>query len=409
MAPPGGAPPVVVADWLHAPGAPTVLLYGHYDVQPADERWDHPPFSPVVRGDELRGRGASDDKGQLWVHVKAIEALLATRGALPVNVRVVLEGEEEIGSAGLLALMQAHPAAFAADAAVISDMPIVSPVQPAITVAMRGSASAAITVSRAGGELHSGLFGGAVADPLMALCRLGASLRGPDGRVALPGFYDRVRAASPAQRAELARVAALGGGPASGAPDAPEARDGEPGFSAAERTTIRPALTITGITGGYQGTGWKTVLGTSATMKLNLRLVPDQDPLQALAALRRHVQENVPRGLSARIEGGGCARPVIVDRGHPAVAAAARAYERAFGRRPLYRRSAGSLPVAATLKHGLGIEPVLMGFALPDDRAHGPNEKLHLPTFFRGIDASLALFDELAARLPARVARDVAA
>ena len=264
-------------------------------------------------------------------------------------------------------------------------------------------------MSRAGGELHSGLFGGAIADPLFALCRLAASLRDADGRVTLPGFYDRVRLVGPAERAMLAEVAARGGGPEAAAPDAPVDVDGERGFTAAERTTVRPSLTITGLRGGYQGPGQKTVLGTEAAMKLNFRLVPDQVPAEALAALRRHVEARVPRGLRAQVVAGGAAAPVEIDRGHAGVRAAARAYRRVFGRAPLYRRSAGSIPVAAALKHQLGIEPVLMGFALPDDRAHGPNEKMHLPTFFRGIESSLALLDELGAALQARVGAQWAA
>lgn len=401
LAPPRAAPPVVAADWLHAPGAPTVLVYGHYDVQPADERWEHPPFSPLVRGDELLGRGASDDKGQLFAHVKALECALGTRHALPVNVRVIFEGEEEIGSAGLLALMASRPELFAADVAVISDMPIIAPDEPAITHALRGSVNATVTVTREGRELHSGLFGGAIADPLMALCELAASLRDSRGRIRLPGFYDRVRDVSARERGELERVATRGGGPLAAAAGAPEETRAEPDYTAAERTTIRPALTITSLDGGYHGDGHKTVLGTSATLKLNLRLVPDQDPQRVFSALRRHLQTHLPAGLRLTITAGATALPVMIDRAHPAIAAAARAYQRAFGRRPWFRRSAGSIPVAAALKHRLGIEPLLLGLALPDDHAHGPNEKMHLPTFFRGIDMSIALLEELAAQ-PAR-------
>ncbi len=398
--PAGSGPPVVTADWLHAPAAPTLLIYGHYDVQPADgarDHWDAPPFQPVIRGDELRGRGASDDKGQIWAHVKAIECALATRGALPVNLRIAVEGEEEVGSAGMLELLAREPEAFAADVAVISDMPIVAPDTPAITYAMRGSLSATVTVSRGGTELHSGLFGGVIADPLFALCKVAASLRGRDGRIALPGFYDDVRTVEAVERAALRRVAAVAGGALAAAPGAPEDAEGEPDFTADERATIRPALVITGLSGGWSGDGHKKALATSATMKVNLRLVPDQDADQVLAGLRRHVEAGLPRGLSARVTAEPAAPPVLVDRSHPAIGAAARAYRRAFGRPPLLRRSAGSLPVAAALERHLGIVPLLMGFALPDDRAHGPNEKLHLPTFFRGIETSLALMAELGA------------
>ncbi len=390
---PTGGPPVVMAEAPSTPGAPTVLLYGHYDVQPADPRdgWSDPPFAAVIRGDELRGRGASDDKGQLFAHLAAIESWLAAEPCLPVNLICAFEGEEEIGSPGLLALLRARPALFAADAAVISDMPMVGPDRPALTYAVRGLVGAEVTISRAGDEVHSGLFGGAVADPVFALCRLAASLRAPDGRIALPDFYTSVRAIGPAERAAIARVARLGGGPASA-----DAGAGEPAFTALERTTIRPALTVTGIEGGHVGAGAKSAIARAATMRLDLRLVPDQRPAAVLAALQRHCAGFATPALEVRLVPTTCAAPLVLERNHPAMAAAARAYARAFGRAPLFRRSSGSVPAVAAL-HEAGVTPVLAGFALPDDHIHGPNERLHLPTFFRAIDTSLALWEELGA------------
>jgi acetylornithine deacetylase/succinyl-diaminopimelate desuccinylase-like protein len=357
----------------------------------------------VIRGDELRGRGASDDKGQLFAHLAAIESWLATEGGLPVNLRCVFEGEEEIGSAGLLALLRARPDLFAADAAVISDMPMVGPDRPALTYALRGLVGAEVTIARAGSEVHSGLHGGAVADPALALCRLAASLSGPDGRICLPGFYLPVRAIGPAERAGIARVARLGGGPGSADDGA-----GEPGFTALERTTIRPALTVTGIASGQVGARSKAAIARSATVRLELRLVPDQQPALVMAALWRHCAAFATSALTVRFTPGPCAAPLVLERDHPAMAAAGRAYARAFGRVPIFRRSSGSVPVAAALAHERGITPVLAGLALPDDHIHGPNERLHLPTFFRGIDTSLALWEELGAlgaSLAARPAR----
>jgi acetylornithine deacetylase/succinyl-diaminopimelate desuccinylase-like protein len=390
---PTGGPPVVIADGPRGADAPRVLLYGHYDVQPADPRdgWSDPPFAAVIRGDELRGRGASDDKGQLFAHLAAIESWLATEGRLPVNLRCVFEGEEEIGSPGLLALLRTNPDLFAAEAAIISDMPMVGPDRPALTYAVRGLVGAEVTISRATGELHAGLHGGAVADPVLAACRMAAALRDPDGRITLPEFYARVKAVGPAERAALAQVARLGGGPGSGDDGA-----GEPSFTALERTTIRPALTITGIAGGSVGADGKAAIARAATLRFDLRLVPDQEPRTIMRSLARHCAAFATPGLRVRFVPGAAAAPLVLSREGAALAAAGRAYTRAFGRAPLWRRSSGTVPVAAAL-HDRGVTPVLAGFALPDDHIHGPDERLHLPTFFRAIETSLALWEELGA------------
>ncbi|HXI55460.1 MAG TPA: M20/M25/M40 family metallo-hydrolase, partial [Polyangia bacterium] len=284
---PTGGPPLVMAEWTGAAGRPTVLIYGHYDVQPADagegEVWEDPPFAGITRGDELRGRGASDNKGQFFAHLAAIEAQLATTGRLPVNVRCLFEGEEEIGSPGLLAVTGSRPELFSADVAVISDMPMVGPDYPAITYAMRGLLSAEVTIERPGPSLHAGLFGGAVSDPIHALCRLAATLRMPDGRINLPNFYADVREVDATDRREMAQIATLGGGPRHH-----DVGGGEPDFTPIERTTIRPAMTVTAFQGGYMGTGIKSAIARVARLDLDLRLVPDQRSDAALAGLRKH-------------------------------------------------------------------------------------------------------------------------
>ena len=248
-----------------------------------------------------------------------------------------------------------------------------------------------MTISRASGELHAGLYGGAVADPVLAACRMAAALRGPDGRVTLPGFYARVRTVGPAERAALAQVARLGGGPGSADDGA-----GEPAFTALERTTIRPALTVTGIAGGAVGGDGKAAIARAATLRLDLRLVPDQEPAAIMAALARHCDAFAAPGLAVRFVPGATAAPLVLPRDGAPLAAAARAYARGFGQAPLWRRSSGAVPVAAAL-HDRGVTPVLAGFALPNDHIHGPDERLHLPTFFRAIDTSVALWEELSA------------
>ena len=393
--------PVVYADWRRAFGRATLLIYGHYDVQPADplDAWISPPFEPTVRGENLHGRGASDDKGQLFTHVKAVESHLRAAGRLPVNIKCLFEGEEEIGNPNLPAFLDRHRNALAADIAVLSDTRMLAPDRPAITESLRGALSVELEIRGADEDLHSGNFGGAIHNPLQALCEILASLHDAGGRVNIPGFYDRVQQWSEQHRAYMRRV---GPSDAKILADA-SARQGwgEAGHTLYERTTIRPALTINGVTGGYQGPGVKAVIPARASAKLNFRLVPDQDPLEIDHLFRAHVSRIVPATVRARLQTHLAASPAVIDRRHPGILAAASAYSRGFGIMPSYLRSGGTIPVVGLLQEKLGIPTVLMGFALPDDRLHAPNEKFHLPTFFRGIATSIAFLEEAAKIRPA--------
>jgi len=394
--------PIVYAEWMGARGRPTVLIYGHYDVQPPDplQEWTTPPFEPTVRNGYLYGRGACDDKGQIFCHVKALETFLRTTGRLPVNVKCLFEGEEEIGSPNLKPFIKRHARALAADAAVMSDTRMLGPDQPALTYSLRGGLGMELEVAGPRQDLHSGTFGGAVLNPLQALCEIVAGLHDREGRIAIPGFYDRVRRPDERERAYMRTV---------GPPDAKILADagaergwGEPGWSIYERTTVRPSLAVTGITGGYQGEGSKAVIPARATAKLNFRLVPDQEPRAIEALVRRHVARATPSTVRSRLVTHLRARPAEIDRGHPAVRAAAFAYRKGFRAAPVFLRSGGSIPVVNVFQEVLGIPTALMGFALPDDRIHAPNERFHLASFTRGIATCLAFLDEMAGVRPPR-------
>ncbi len=381
--------PLVYAEWLRAPGRPTVLIYGHYDVQPVDPlgEWHTPPFEPTVRGDDLYGRGVCDDKGQLFAHIKAIESCLRTRGRLPVNVKCLFEGEEEIGSPNLLPFVERNKRALASDVAVMSDTRILAPDRPAITYALRGGLGLELEVRGPKRDLHSGNFGGAIHNPLQALCEIIARLHDAQGRVTIPGFYDCVRTWSEDERAYLARA-----GPADAQilQDAQADRGwGERGYSLYERTTIRPALTVNGIVGGYQGPGGKAVIPARAIAKISFRLVPDQDPHEIEQLFRQHITHITPPTVSVMVRASLRAQPALINRRHPAMRAAAEAYHKGFGAVPVFVRSGGTIPVVNTFQQMLGVPTVLMGFALPDDRIHAPNEKFHLPNFFNGIATCL--------------------
>jgi acetylornithine deacetylase/succinyl-diaminopimelate desuccinylase-like protein len=387
--------PVVIAEWRRRPGRPTLLMYGHYDVQPAGRGgdWRTPPFRAVRIDDDLYGRGASDDKGPVTAHLFALESWLRGAGRLPVNVRCVFDGEEEVGSPGLAAVLRSSPERFAADAAVVSDTRIAGPDRPAITYALRGAIGMEVEVEAGPRDLHAGAFGGAAANPLEALCRLAGSLHDARGGVAVPGFDRGVRTWPPAERAFMARHGPSDGDVRRAAGRAPGG--GEPGYSLYERTTIRPALTVTGVVGGHTGSGAGAVIPRRAVAKLNVRLVPDQDPRQVAAAIRTHLGRLVPEEMRARVRVGSASPPVVVDRRHPVVLAAARACRRGFGADPVLLRSGGTIPVVEILVHRLRLPVALLGMALPDDGMHAPNEKANLPTLHRGAEAMIWFLHEL--------------
>jgi acetylornithine deacetylase/succinyl-diaminopimelate desuccinylase-like protein len=381
--------PLVYAESHLDPTRQTVLIYGHYDVQPADPlgEWRSPPFEPVVSEGNLYGRGACDDKGQMFAHVKALETFLREDGTLPVNVKCLFEGEEEIGSPNLHPFLRDHKKLLSANVAVISDMPMRGPGCPAITYSMRGGLNLELEVTGPRSDLHSGIFGGAVHNPLQALCEIVAKLYDPDGRVAIPGFYDRVRSWSPEERRYMAQV---GPNDRKILEDAGVERGwGEPDYSLYERTTIRPALTVNGITGGYQGPGSKGVIPARAHAKLSFRLVSDQDPKEIERLFRGHLAQITPPSLQTKVRHARGARPALLNRRLPAMRAAALAYRKGFGTAPVFLRSGGTIPVANSFQELLGIPTVLMGFALPDDSMHGPNEKFQLSNFYNGIATSI--------------------
>ncbi len=391
-----GGHPVVYADWLGAPDAPTVLVYGHYDVQPVDpeDLWDTPPFEPTVKGDDLFARGASDDKGQTFAHVKAVEAYLRTQGALPVNVKFLIEGEEEIGSKHLKRTLQENAELFRADACVISDSHILGPERPSIVYGLRGMVYGEIAVTGPSHDLHSGSYGGGVHNPLQALCEVLAQLHDGQGRVTIPGFYERVRDL-PADERDALNALKLSDEDflqESGAP----ATWGEAGYSTRERLGARPTLEIHGIRGGFTGEGAKTVIPAQALAKVSMRLAAHQSGAEIARLFEEHVKALAPDTVRVQVNVLQTADPALTDRNDPAVQAAARAYEASFGAPPVYMLEGGSIPVVETLQKLYDLPVVLMGFGLPDDRLHSPNEKFHLPNFERGIACCIHFLGEMA-------------
>lgn len=389
--------PLVYADWLHAGDAkPTVLVYGHYDVQPVEplDQWQTPPFEPALRDDYLIARGASDDKGQLYVHVKAVEALLQATGRLPVNVKFLVEGEEESGGASVAAFIPTNKELLAADVALVSDTAILSPEQPAIVYGLRGMCYVFLDVTGPDQDLHSGSFGGGVNNPINAIAHIIARLKDEDGHILIPGFYDKVRSLSDHERQILSQF------PLDEAAWLEEAgvREawGEPEYNLLERLGARPTLDVNGIIGGYTGPGRKTVLPSSVHAKISMRLVPDQDPQEIGELFQRYVQAIVPSGVRATVQVLTRSPASVTDLKTPAIRAAASAYKEVFDRDPVYRREGGSIPVVSQFQSELGLETVLMGFGLPDDRIHAPNERFYLPNFYRGIQTSIRFLEELA-------------
>lgn len=387
--------PIVYAEWLGVPGAPTVLVYGHYDVQPADDagnQWLSDPFEPVIRDGKLYARGATDDKGQTFTQVKAVHSLLAT-GTMPVNIKFVVEGEEESGSPSMYPFVEQHADLLAADVTVVSDTQVLALDRPSIVTGLRGIVYMEIEVRGPRQALHSGVYGGIVHNPAQALAEILAALHDRDGRVAVPGFYDDVVELSPAERAALAQV-----------PFTLERlqRDtgvsvpwGEPGYELHERLGIRPTLEINGLVSGWTGEGGKTVLPDTALAKVSCRLVPRQDPHTIYRLVADHVAALTPPTVRSETRLLHAGNWVVVDVNSPYMQAAARAYEFGFGATPVYTRDGGSIPVIGALQKVLGTPVVLMGFGLPDDNLHAPNEKYSLESFYRGMRTAARFYQEL--------------
>jgi acetylornithine deacetylase/succinyl-diaminopimelate desuccinylase-like protein len=390
--------PVVTATSPVVPGAPTVLVYGHYDVQPPDpvELWRHDPFEPTLEDGAIVARGASDDKGQVFAHVKAVEALRELHGGLPLNVRFVIEGEEEIGSPNLAPFLRAHADALRADVAVVSDGAMVAPGTPTLTYGLRGLAYVTVRVRAAGRDLHSGAYGGGVPNALLALATMLASLKDADGRILIDGFYDSVVEVSEEERARLAQVpfdreAFMRGAGVRATP-------GEAGRGLLERLWARPTLDVHGLGGGFTGAGSKTVIPAEGVAKVSCRLVADQDPEVVVAQLRRHLEAAAPEGVEVEVVAEGLGHPVITPLGHDAVRRTAAALERVWGAPVVYARSGGSIPVVVELERILGAAPVLLDMGLEDDQLHAPNEKFDVVNYLQGIRASAATLLALAAR-----------
>jgi acetylornithine deacetylase/succinyl-diaminopimelate desuccinylase-like protein len=389
--------PLVYGEWLGAPGKPTVLFYGHYDVQPVDpvELWRHPPFEPTVEGDKLVARGATDDKGQSYAHLKGVAATLAERGRLPVNVKFLIEGEEEAGGHAIDRYVREDGGKrLACDCVMVSDSSMFAPGQPALIYGLKGLAYMEVKVTGPNRDLHSGTFGGAVTNPLNALCEIVAKLRDSrTGRVLIPGFYDDVKPLADWERQEFAQLpfdaevyrAELG---------VPELV-GEEGYSTRERTWARPTLDVNGIFGGYQARGAKTVLPSWGGAKVSMRLVPDQRPDTVARLFTDYVHQVAPPGVVVEVSNLHGAEPVLVQAEGPLVEAAMAAMADAWGARPVRIREGGSIPIVSAFSQVLGKPVLLLGFGLTDDALHSPNEKFNISHFYNGIRSVVRLLDRL--------------
>lgn len=391
-----GGHPVVYGDWLHAPDKPTILLYGHYDVQPVDplELWETSPFEPTIRDNKLFARGASDDKGQVFMHLKTVEALFALHGELPVNVKFIIEGEEEIGSPNLPPYVEKHKEALTADLILISDTGLYAPGKPAVCYGLRGLAGIQIDVRGAKGDLHSGLYGGGVQNPIHALAEILASFRDEHGTIQVEGFYDKVRPLTEEERQayrdlnfdEEALKEEVG----------VKELFGEAGYSYLEQTWARPTLEVNGIFGGFSGEGIKTVLPAEAGAKITCRLVPDQDPDEIVALLKAHIEKHKPASVEVTISEFDKGAPYITPFDHPVIQAAGRSYEKVYNVPTAYTRGGGSIPIVAAFDHILQLPVVLMGFGLSSENFHAPNEHFHLENFDKGLRVLSDYFIEVA-------------
>lgn len=386
--------PLIYADWLHAPGKPTVLCYGHYDVQPPDplELWETPPFEPTVRNGNIYARGAVDDKGQMYAHIKAIEALKALRGDFPLNLKFLIEGEEEIGGASIAKYVPENKEKLKADVALVSDTALYAEGIPTLCIGLRGLVYMEVEATGPARDLHSGLYGGAAPNAVFGLIELLAKAKDANGVIQIPGFYDGIKDPAPAELESWNSLPFNEGDYLRNEIGA-NAITGEPGRTVFEKTWSRPTLEVHGIAGGFTGAGSKTVIPAKALAKVSFRLVPDQDPEAVVCAFRAWIAHNVPNGILAEVRVLGASPGVMVNPDHPAIAVAAEVFAESLGQKTVFTRSGGSIPIVGDFAKHLGIPTVLMGFGLPDDGLHSPNEKFKLANYYQGI-ATVAYFLE---------------
>ena len=378
--------PLVYADWLHAPGKPTVLCYGHYDVQPPDplDEWISPPFEPTVRDGNIYARGSADDKGQMYSHIKAMEALFAVNGKLPVNVKFLIEGEEEVSGQAIAKYVAENPAKLKADVALVSDTELYAEGIPTLCVGLRGLIYTEIEARGPAKDLHSGMYGGAAPNAIFGLVELLAKLKDAKGHINIPGIYDDVAPPTPAEKhswdtlpfdeKEFLKLEV-----------GSTQLTGEPGFTVLERVWARPTLEVHGIVGGFIAAGAKTVIPAKATAKVSIRLVPNQDPEKVIAAYKKAVKEFTPAGIQTEVKILAYGPAISVNPDHPAIHTAAKAFADVLGRETVFIRSGGSIPIVGDFAKHLGIPTILMGFGLPDDGLHSPNEKYKLANYYAGI------------------------
>ncbi|MBL8232345.1 MAG: dipeptidase, partial [Bryobacterales bacterium] len=390
--------PLIYADWLHAPGKPTVLCYGHYDVQPPDplELWHTPPFEPTIRDGNLYARGSADDKGQMYMHVKAVEALFAIHGKLPLNLKFLIEGEEEVGGASISKYVPLHKDKLKADVALVSDTALYAEGIPTLCIGLRGLVYTEVECTGPGRDLHSGLYGGAAPNAVFALIELLSKAKDANGVIQIPGIYDDVKSPAPAELDSWKSLPF----------DEKEFLEkevgstkltGESGYSVLERVWARPTMEVHGIAGGFTGAGAKTVIPAKATAKVSFRLVPDQNPEKVIAAIREFFKANAPAGTTVELRVLSAGPAVVVNPDHPAIAIAGKAFSEMLGRPTVFTRSGGSIPIVGEFAHHLGIPTVLMGFGLPDDGLHSPNEKYKLDNYYKGIMTVAHFFEQYGA------------
>lgn len=387
--------PLVYADWLHAPGKPTVLCYGHYDVQPPDplDEWISPPFEPTVRDGNIYARGSADDKGQMYMHIKAVEALLATTGTLPVNLKFLIEGEEEVGGESVAKFVAENPARLKADVALVSDTELFAEGLPTLCIGLRGLIYTEIEARGPSRDLHSGVYGGAAPNAVFGLVELLAKMKDANGKIQIPGMYDDVAPPTPAEKQSWEHLPFN---------EKDYLKDevgstqltGEPGYSVFERTWARPTLEVHGIAGGFTGAGAKTVIPARATAKVSMRMVPNQDPEKIIAAFKKFVAANTPAGIQTEVRVLSAGPAIIVNPDHPAIHVAAQAFRDILGKETVFIRSGGSIPIVGDFAKHLGIPTILMGFGLPDDGLHSPNEKYKVANYYAGIMTIAHFFEQ---------------